>query len=521
MRKLTTTNRFAFLLLLLAFGLVLFTGLRGMGFGRHWDEIRILESAINSWNTANPLPGWYNYPSVSHDLALVTQLSYWIDGLVGIQSSPEESLFIRARVLFIMFSSGSMILLFFLAKEVLTDVKVALLAACLLGFSFEFAYHSRWIAPDTLMAFFTLLSVWQSICYLHEGKRKALVISALAAGIATGCKYPGALTALPLALAILFRTGSEAGGFKGSLKSKRLWKTFGLAAGLGILVFLFLTPGAIFDTSQFLHDIRYEVQHYQEGHGRHTVNGFSAHAYRMLMYFGFHGFSSLPAFSLLCSAFVIPGIIYVIRKKKQTGIMLVAFPLVYMLYFMTQKAMIVRNYMVLIPFLAFFSAAGFMWLTEWISNRFRPALVAVWLIMGAGVVYNGFFIGKAAESIVRLKTPESFFIQLESWIRGHPQTNYVFSEGVATFWREQYRKPLPNNVVRKSRRSKNFQVVFFSREFPKYWRYYLVNRHNYTRKVIGSLDVNFNYYPEWPNEKIVLMDARFARKLPLTLDIDK
>ena len=45
-------------------------GVRGVDFGYHWDENKILKSVANSIETATLLPGWYNYPSLSYGIAL-------------------------------------------------------------------------------------------------------------------------------------------------------------------------------------------------------------------------------------------------------------------------------------------------------------------------------------------------------------------------------------------------------------------------------------------------------------------
>ena len=50
------------LTILVGFGVTI--GLWGLDFGRHWDEIKLLNSVENAFENNHFLPNWYHYPSV-------------------------------------------------------------------------------------------------------------------------------------------------------------------------------------------------------------------------------------------------------------------------------------------------------------------------------------------------------------------------------------------------------------------------------------------------------------------------
>ena len=47
-------------------------GIISADFGHHWDEKRIVKAVEKSAQTGVLLPRWYNYPSLSYDISLIT-----------------------------------------------------------------------------------------------------------------------------------------------------------------------------------------------------------------------------------------------------------------------------------------------------------------------------------------------------------------------------------------------------------------------------------------------------------------
>ncbi len=52
------------------------TGWLGVDFGTHWDERKLMKSVRDTMQTGIILPGWYNYPSMIYDLAILTRQGF-------------------------------------------------------------------------------------------------------------------------------------------------------------------------------------------------------------------------------------------------------------------------------------------------------------------------------------------------------------------------------------------------------------------------------------------------------------
>src|SRR5947208_12060405 len=85
------------------------TGVRGLNFGFHWDEPLILDIVRHSIASHSLLPHWYNYPSLSVDLALFV-------GVVQRFSISSFSLQMATRALFLILSLLTGIWAYFLTK---------------------------------------------------------------------------------------------------------------------------------------------------------------------------------------------------------------------------------------------------------------------------------------------------------------------------------------------------------------------------------------------------------------------
>jgi hypothetical protein len=130
------------LLPLLAF---LVAGAWGIDFGHHWDEPVMLNLVQAHLRTCSLLPfGFYNYPSLCYDLCIATAVP---DRLAS-RSAPDppanlhwrvgsRAFHLRLRLLFLTLSSLTILWVYLLAHTWGRSVAEALLAACLLAFSWE------------------------------------------------------------------------------------------------------------------------------------------------------------------------------------------------------------------------------------------------------------------------------------------------------------------------------------------------------------------------------------------------
>src|SRR5262249_53450767 len=107
---------------------------------------------------------------------------------------------VRVRAIYVILSGLCIVWSFGLALLLGRSRIEALLAAALLSCSWEFAYHSRWIAPDAVMAQFIWLSLLCLVAGEISGKLPWFYLGAVAMGLAGGTKYTAALL-LPFFLA--------------------------------------------------------------------------------------------------------------------------------------------------------------------------------------------------------------------------------------------------------------------------------------------------------------------------------
>jgi 4-amino-4-deoxy-L-arabinose transferase-like glycosyltransferase len=81
----------------------------------------------------------------------------------------------------------------------------SLLAASLLGLSWEMAYHARWFVPDSMMMQFAALML-MFLSYAHRSSNPGvwLKCAAVAVGLACGTKYTGGILLVPLMISVFY-----------------------------------------------------------------------------------------------------------------------------------------------------------------------------------------------------------------------------------------------------------------------------------------------------------------------------
>ena len=178
-------------------------------FGYHWDEpwaqIRPLRSALEH---DAMLPGYYIYPGLNTWLNLAALAPDYLASRDLVEATEGRPYLLRARKLRIVLTSLAILWAYGLVLALGRPVPEALLAASLMGSSWEVIYHSRWLAPDSVLMQFAVLSVACAVVTERRPHRTLWAVSAaIAAGLACGMKYPGGLVLLPVVLVVATRTG--------------------------------------------------------------------------------------------------------------------------------------------------------------------------------------------------------------------------------------------------------------------------------------------------------------------------
>jgi 4-amino-4-deoxy-L-arabinose transferase-like glycosyltransferase len=308
----------------------LVTGFLGMDYGGHWDEPRMRRTIRTGVFEGRVLPGWYNYPSLTYGIVasallpeIITQSRADDRTLETIQANvfgPGSTL--RVRSVFLVVTLLAVVWLYVAVFMWRRSVMEALLAAGMLGMSWEVAYHARWIAPDGVLmqfaALFVLLVMAAVKWERHAGRW--LVAAAAVAGLACGTKYPGGILLLPL-LIYSHRLGKISGGI--SLARRRVLA----AIAVFVIAFVATTPGTLFEFGKFLRDVGFEMKHYSSGHAGYSVGAGPGHIALASQYLALVAFSKFWPLALMLFVFGVPGAAYVWRNERRLVLLLLWVPL--------------------------------------------------------------------------------------------------------------------------------------------------------------------------------------------------
>lgn len=457
---------------------------------------------------------WVNLAALSPDLLTARQPGQGLRAhLVGVLNS--QAYLFRLRTVYLVITSLTLLWLYLLVLQRGGSWREALLAAAVLGVSWEVAYHLRWVASDGMLMHAASLTVLFALRALDTKRQSWLIAAAAMAGIGFGTKYPGGLLLLPVALAgVLASTGS-------SLPARAVM--LGKVAAVFTAVFLAVTPAVLFVPDDVLRAVLYEIQHYATGHGGHTVQRGFEHAVRMLAYLSTVLLSPNGAIALALFALAVIGMANELARDVRKGAVLLVFPVVYLAYFSRQGAMVVRNLLVIAPFVALCAARGAVAVSHLLPTRARSGgwrgrrvgyAAMLWIsLVGSAVLFNAGWLITSAETIVARRT-DRFVRGAAEHVRSRPDTKFLLSPRV-TLEVARVAPPL-TNVVREEADADAF--VFYAREGMRRWHDWPASRPGLTTAWFGPREVNFDIYPNWwGDDRIVVIDRRRAEEIGLTL----
>lgn len=494
------------------------TGLVGLDFGPHWDEDNAwLKPLQRSFEVGAPLPGKYNYPTFGYWLTLLAAVPEIVSAkLQGIDVSEHvistiygQPFRLRLRLLFLLVSSLGVLWTYRLVLRWRGSPMEALLTACLLAFSWEVSYHTRWVAPDGLLMQFGALTMLGCVAAVREPNgRRWLWLAALAAGLGCGSKYPGGILLAPLFVAYLMVVAPE-------LRARRFGRPLLLGAGLLALfvaTFVATTPGSLFEYDAFKRDLDYEMVHYREaGHGVYTIEPGWEHLERMLVYFGGHVLSPYEPIAWALAGLAVLGLFAIARERFMLFVLVACFPVLYVYYMSTMVVSAIRNVLVIAPFLALFAGRGVAFVVQVARPQFLRGAV-----MGAAaavMVGHALFNAHAAERTLNRSLDRSL-AELGAHIAAEKGSTFALSPQIESGLSAASLLPGLGNVTAEGDASAT-HLAILGLECGLAYGTWVVGPIDLI--TFGPREINFRYYPTaWSYEqRILVMPMETARLVGL------
>jgi hypothetical protein len=515
------------------------TGWKGRDFGRHWDEGFNLDKIIRPLTTGVFLPSSYTYPGMVFDIGTIALLPETLPFLIRTTKElppsypsynsryqeivPNEKLaplvafatskefLLRLRVIFLVLTSLGGVWVFLAVRACKRSGWEGAFAAAALLTSWEIAYHARWGAPDALQMQFAALWLMLFAFALHSSSRTLLWLrlAAAAAGLACGTKYQGGILLLP----VFIRTFVVARALFPARPVPAIAKELTFIVGIFTAVFLITTPGVILEPLPFWQSVRSVGSIYATGHGGYTVDSIAQHGYLLLVYLIAVLTSHWPILAGVLSICAALGVVAMGKKEPLTTALLLCAPFLFVCFVVCCRVMIVRNYLLLAPFLAFFAARGAFYLGKSLAG-------AVWLrrIMVTGFIVlfsiNLIFLCFAARSI-RKRAATRFGADIVAYLNKHPGAQYLLSPKVTQAVggeRMSLRNAADSEDVAQ-------RYMLFAEETPvAVWMKWSCNRLGQYHLVSGPLEMNFDYYPTWEGEsRVIELSMQRAREMHLVV----
>ena len=488
------------------FALFLIVGLRGLDYGRQWDEPPNLLRLRDNIETGRLLPSSYSYPSLTHWVLQSTRLPDVVAHRNDVPAQRQGNLIrategrdflLRARGTFLILASFVVLWTFFLVRAWGGGFWEAAFGASLIAGAWEVGYHARWIAPDALLMQFGALTLWLASLAVQPGaSRWYKYLAGAAAGLCVGTKYSGVVLLLPVSAAVWHQA-----------RGKRALSGIGpLVTCIG--VFLVTTPGAVLEFRKVLAGVAYEAYHYSTGHPGYTVESTVEHLSRLVAYVAE---VLLSPYGIVALVFFVGSLVgaYVMAVERRHPIaraMMVTM-VVYFLYFGTRKVMAVRNLLLLAPPLSALAAVGFGRAVQ--ACRRRSVRLGFVASLAALVLIDLIWVSRAS-GYVR-QDPARMMDEVGDYLRARPQLRFYVSPAVQNGMRAAGVRA-GDNVV--GDRSRDFdEAILLANEFapPYAWP---GQRPDLVSEWFGPKDVNLRYSPTWVGSMhVVAISAPIYRQV--------
>jgi len=375
MDKITGVKRvFFYLFIIIIIFCWYFLYVRGIDWGQPFylnsDEPMVVEKAIIILKSGDYNPHFFNYPSGSIYIQTITSFLTHIYLISSGNYEGDQFRYInhlKLREKFYYYLAGRLVnalicglsfILLFLITRYFFDPWTALVSVLSSLIFPLYVMQSHYVNPNVYGLFFILSALYCLVLFFSESSFRYLCYGAVFSGLATGCKYNLFLIFVPGLIAVLI------------LQEYRKVGHFIFLFFLFIMAFFISTPYAVLDLPTFINDFSYEIYHYQwKGHfGAESASPFLSY----LSYLWLRG--KVFLLLALCGFTIFPVIVG--RKKVVPALLIVMFPLIYLLFLTGYKVIFMRNLLPIIPFMGIFFAAFLSMVIKVINLEFRGLFVS-------------------------------------------------------------------------------------------------------------------------------------------------
>lgn len=518
------------------------TARTGANYGQYWDEYYVGEilarnvQSLSLFPTSHYYGGLYALParlaiapetwevfqaSSAEARSLVGEenLLDFEDRLVRTTSGRERLLdligspgfFLRTRYVAIFFTALVIPLVFWLTCVLTGSWTAGTASATFMALSWELNTHSRLIAVDTLFMLFSPLVI-AVLCRNYLRTRRIghgeLAAAAFCAGLAGGTKYTAVLLIIPVLAAACLLTPTAGQGWV------RRLLTFVTLLAIALGGFLWINPGILLDPVRFQHDVAYGLWDYTRPRQDYPYE-FDSRAERLWIMarylFGTVPSPWAPAGGLL-GIVSLTGLVLFARREPRLALVVLLFPVFYLVGMSNSRLQIVRNLLVLVPFVGLGFGVALTSVHTCLRNH-APGIR--WAVPALGILvagWNGYWMWHTAGTVHNRGLWSDYVREAVAHARAHPATTFRVSPLLMNDIRRLDAANLPGNLVTAPSPADKL-LLYYSEENPGLWR---ANQPG-LYKVFGTLEINFDYYPTWdginPSRRLFLLDLAKARSL--------
>jgi len=430
MKKILFSN-FSSLMVVLLMLIALLVRLFGINFGLPYlydpDEHLFVDRSLEMINQSSIDPNWFGVPaSTTMYLLAITYIFLFLVGwLLGDYQTMQDFLqtyqqdptifYLSGRIGIVIFAVLSVLLVYLIGRR-LFNHRVGLLTALLLALNPIHIEISRLIRPDIQMTFIILLVFWFSLNILSHQKTRDYILAGFFLGIGIMSKYPAAVGLSIIFFAHIIIT-------KNFFKIQSHIKLF--QSGLGCLFGIFVSSPLFFFSPGLVYvglSIEARSTHLS-GTGQGLLSDFLFYIQIIVTHELIFG-----------TIFLTIGIILLFRSKIPEAIILIGFPLIFLIAISILSLRWHRWIIPSIPFILMITAYGLSATIDYIIKNFNKYVALVIVIVTlfvtiAPITYSVLLMG------TELARPNTRDIARDWMLANLPANSSILIEG--------YSPPIP------------------------------------------------------------------------------